>query len=143
MDTAEELARARAARLEALRSLQVDAATWDRTRDSSTTGTSGLPKVIALIGIERYRKRLGKLEFDYIAACRDAERLVQRRTRRVQALVGVLAVSVVAGVVGWRNASYLQERINWCMTMRPYMLTQVRPHVLTAEIERALKPKDS
>src|SRR5262249_39934320 len=66
-----------------------------------------------------------------------------RRTRRVQALVGVLAVSVVAGVVGWRNASYLQERINWCMTMRPYMLTQVRPHVLTAEIERALKPKDS
>jgi formylglycine-generating enzyme required for sulfatase activity len=26
--------------------------------------------------------------------------------------------------------------------MRPYMLSQVRPHVLSAEAERALKPND-
>ena len=30
--------------------------------------------------------------------------------------------------------------MNWYMTMRPYMLRQVRPYVLTAEAERALEP---
>jgi hypothetical protein len=45
-------------------------------------------------------------------------------------------------VVGWRNQNYLQDRINWFTVMQPYMLTHVRPHVLTAEMERALKPGD-
>jgi formylglycine-generating enzyme required for sulfatase activity len=50
---------------------------------------------------------------------------------------------VAAALVGWFNESYLRERLHWYMTMRPYMVTQVRPKVLTAERERALKPKDS
>jgi len=29
------------------------------------------------------------------------------------------------------------------MTMRPYMVAQVQPHVLTAEVERALKARAS
>ena len=30
--------------------------------------------------------------------------------------------------------------MNWYWTMRPYMLAQVRPYVLSREAERALKP---
>jgi formylglycine-generating enzyme required for sulfatase activity len=58
----------------------------------------------------------------------------------LQAMVSVLALGVVAGLVGWLNEGYLRERLNWYMTMRPYMVAQVRPYVLTTEAERALKP---
>ena len=73
------------ARLEALRSLQVDAATWDRNgRDIAFLNhrNNRLGNATALVGTERYRQRLGKLEFDYVAACQLAERLARRRTRR-------------------------------------------------------------
>jgi formylglycine-generating enzyme required for sulfatase activity/DNA-binding winged helix-turn-helix (wHTH) protein len=73
----------------------------------------------------------------FIVRSREA---AKRRHRRVQALVGVLAFGVVAVMIGWLNQSYLWERINWFMIMRPYMLTNVRPYALTAEAERALKP---
>jgi formylglycine-generating enzyme required for sulfatase activity len=80
------------------------------------------------------------VETDYVAAC-EVERLAQRRRRRVQALVGVLGVVMVLG--SWLNQSYSQERINGHGSMRPYMLAQIQPYVLTEEAERALKPKDS
>jgi formylglycine-generating enzyme required for sulfatase activity len=47
----------------------------------------------------------------------------------------VLAFSIAAGFVGWRNQDYVREQV--------YMRTQVRPYVLTAEREQALKPKDT
>jgi formylglycine-generating enzyme required for sulfatase activity len=78
------------------------------------------------------------VEFDYLAACQEAERLARRRTRRMQALVGVLAFGVVVALLGWLNEGYLGERLNWFTVMRPYMLANVRPYVLTAEQERAL-----
>ena len=85
------------ARLEALRSLQIDASTWDRNgRDAAFLNhrDKRLAEATALAGIEGYRKRLGALEFDYLAACQAAERLARRRTRRVQTLVGALAFGV-------------------------------------------------
>jgi hypothetical protein len=67
----------------------------------------------------------------------------QRRTARFQRYLIAALACVVAGLVGWLNEAYLQERWNWFTVMRPYMTSQVRPYVLTAERERALKPKDS
>jgi formylglycine-generating enzyme required for sulfatase activity len=65
------------------------------------------------------------------------------RARRVQALVYVLLISVIAGLIGWINQSYLREQINWFFVMRPYMVANFQPHVLTAAKEQALKPGDS
>ena len=62
------------ARLEALRSLQLDALTWDRNgRDAAFLNhrDKRLAEATALAGIDGYRKRLGTLEFDYLAACQD------------------------------------------------------------------------
>jgi formylglycine-generating enzyme required for sulfatase activity len=73
----------------------------------------------------------------------ERERAALRRGQRALALVGALMILLALGGVGWWEQDYLQESINWFTTMRPYMLTQVRPYVLTAEAERALKPKDS
>jgi formylglycine-generating enzyme required for sulfatase activity len=78
-----------------------------------------------------------------IALRRKAEQAATGRKRRAQVLVGVLVFAILAGAIGWLNQDYLQERWRWFSTIRPYMLTQVRPHVLTAEAERALKPKDA
>jgi formylglycine-generating enzyme required for sulfatase activity len=134
------------ARLEALRSLQVDASNWNRNgRDGAFLNhrDKRLAEAVSLALLEDYRKRLSEPELEYLAACQAADRLARSRTRRVQALIYVLLVGIIAGLIGWINQSYLKEQINWFATMRPYMLESVRPYVLTAAAERALKPKDT
>ena len=93
--------------------------------------------------IERYHKRLGKLDFDYLAACRAAERLARRRARRVQALVYVLLVGIIAALVGWIKQVYLKEQWDWYLTMRPYRVANIDPYVRKPEAEAALKPGNS
>jgi hypothetical protein len=90
------------ARLEVLRSLQVDAATWDRNgRDAAFLHhrDKRLGEATALVGIERYRQRLSQLEFDYLAGCQVAARSARGRTRQKQgllrALMAMLALIVV------------------------------------------------
>ena len=87
---------------------------------------------------------------DYLAACSKAERLAQQKERtaarnrqRMQAAVALLLVGIIAGLVGWINQAYLTEQINWFRVMRPYMLANVRPYVLSEEKEQALKANDS
>jgi formylglycine-generating enzyme required for sulfatase activity len=130
------------ARLEALRSLQVDALAWDRNgRDVAFLNhrDKRLAEANALAEAEGYRKRLGKAEFDYLAACQLAQRAAQRRTRRMQVLVGVLFGGIVAvaelGYGGWLNPLYLKLR---AATLADILW----PKVLTASAERALKPRD-
>ena len=125
------------ARLEVLRSLQLDALTWDRNgRDAAFLNhrDKRLAETAALAGIESYRKRLGAVELDYLAACAAAGRSARRRTRRMQALVGALVAVMLAGLVAWQYEKPLKEQIYW--------LTEVRGQVLTTERERALKQKD-
>jgi formylglycine-generating enzyme required for sulfatase activity len=80
---------------------------------------------------------------DYVASCRRAEQAAQARARRGKAVLGALAVLLVSGGVGWWKHEYLQDRLNWFTTVRPYMLEQIQPYVLKAAAERALKPGDS
>jgi formylglycine-generating enzyme required for sulfatase activity len=51
-----------------------------------------------------------------------------------------LFVGIIIGLVAWINQAYVKEQTNWFLTVRPYMLANIRPYVLTAEAERALKP---
>jgi len=77
---------------------------------------------------------------EYLAACRKSENDGNSRKRRVQALVYILLVGIIVGLVGWMNQAAIKDEVNWYVTMRPYMLDEVRPYVLTAEAERALQP---
>jgi formylglycine-generating enzyme required for sulfatase activity len=123
--------------LEVLRSLQGDAATWDRNgRDAAFLNhrDKRLGEATAVVDIERYRQRLGQLEFDYVAGCQVAERLAHRRTRRVQALIGTLAALLLLGVVGWWQAGVLREQYYWRLTMGSSVLTAEQ------EKEKAAKP---
>ena len=51
--------------------------------------------------------------------------------------------SSLSDFIGWINQSYIGEQWRWYTVTRPYMQAQVRPHVLTAAAEQALKPTDS
>jgi formylglycine-generating enzyme required for sulfatase activity len=62
------------------------------------------------------------------------------RARRKQVFIYVMFVGIIVGLVGWINQAYVKEQINWFTTMRPYMLANVQPYVLTAEAERTLEP---
>ena len=61
-----------------------------------------------------------------------------RNMRRAAMLgTGVFALLGV-GLIGLLSLSFLRERWTWFTIVRPYMLEQIRPFVLTAEQERTL-----
>jgi formylglycine-generating enzyme required for sulfatase activity len=126
---------------------------WDkRARNAAwLTHTTG-----RLEAAERLRGRpdlsalLEPTDRDYLSACSNAEHLARQKERtaarnrqRLQAAIALLLVGIIAGLVGWINQSYLTEQITWFRVMRPYMLANVRPYVLSEERERALKANDS
>jgi formylglycine-generating enzyme required for sulfatase activity len=131
------------ARLETLRSVQVDTLTWDRNaRDPAFLNhrDKRLAEATALAANEDYRKRLSTLELDYLAACAAAERLARKRMRRVKALISALLLGIVGGVVGWINQAYIKEQWNWWARERPFAAANFWRYVLPEEKERALKP---
>ena len=91
---------------------------------------------------ERLRERpdlaanLGPTDREYLAACQKAEAAAKARKRRGQAAVYGMLVGIITGLVGWINQAYIKEQVNWFVTMRPYMMANVRPYVLAAEAER-------
>jgi formylglycine-generating enzyme required for sulfatase activity len=122
--------------------LEANRRAWDATAADAKADAMlmGLPLTQAANWLSKRAADIQEVDRRFIVLSRNAAR---KRQRHVQSLVGALALSVALVLVGWLNQSYLRERINWYTTMRPYMLAQIRPSVLTGEVERALKPKDS
>ena len=89
------------------------------------------------------RDDLAAIDRDFIDQSVKRDSKARAWARQVQTLIYVLLVGIIAGLVGWINQSYLKEQLNWYTTVRPYIQQQVRPYVLTAAAERALKPGDS
>jgi hypothetical protein len=72
-----------------------------------------------------------------------SRKLARRRRLLAGSLITVLAVGVVFGLAAWVEHDNLTALWRYYSTIRPYMVSQVRPHVLTAAAEQALKPGDS
>jgi formylglycine-generating enzyme required for sulfatase activity len=79
----------------------------------------------------------------YIAACRKAETDAKRGRQLLQGVVYAALVAIIVGLVCWINQSYIAGQWRWLTVTGPYAAAQVRPHVLTAEQEQALKPGQS
>jgi formylglycine-generating enzyme required for sulfatase activity len=134
------------ARLDALRSLQIDASTWQRNgRDPAFLNhrENRLVEAVTLTSIEHYRKHLGVVEFDYLAACEAAERLAQRRARRIRELIYVLLIGIIAVLVGWINQSPIKAKWRWYWTERPFAAANIWPRVLDVSNEQAKYPQDN
>src|SRR6202050_3565124 len=73
----------------------------------------------------------------------ESRQLAHRRKLLAGLLIGVLALGVLAGLAAWVEHDNLTASWRYYTTIRPYMVSQVRPHVLTGTAEQALKPGDS
>jgi formylglycine-generating enzyme required for sulfatase activity len=98
-------------------------------------------------GLVQARKWWGERTEDISESDREfiaqSSRAARRRARRVRTLVGVPALGLVGGLVGWLNEARLWEQWRWFTVTRPYMMAEVHPHVLAAEAEQTLKAGDS
>ncbi len=115
---------------------------WQATPDSSKNDAllMGAALTQAQSWLAKRREDLPVVDRNFIDQSVKRESKASARARRVRTLVYVLLVGIIAGLVGWINQSYIKEEMNWFITMRPYMVAQVRPYVLSAEAERALEP---
>jgi formylglycine-generating enzyme required for sulfatase activity len=116
--------------------------TWQATPDSSK------PEALIMgLALAQAQGWLAKRSPDIPGADQEFIRLsrtaAQRRRLRVQAIVGVLAFALIAGLIGWLNQIYVEEQWQWFTTIRPYIRSQVQPYVLSAATEQALKPGGS
>ena len=119
---------------------------WQTTLDGSKNEDAllmGAALTQAQSWLAKRRDDFPVIDRDFIDLSSRRERRERSRARRVQALVYVLLVGSIAGLIGWINQSYLRKQLTWYTTVRPYMLRQVRPYVLTAATERALKSRES
>ena len=68
------------------------------------------------------------------------EKKAQTRARSIRAVIYVLLVGMIVGLLGWINQAFLKQQWRWYATERPFASANMRPFVLTAVAERALKP---
>jgi formylglycine-generating enzyme required for sulfatase activity len=119
--------------------------TWKDTPES--TKSDVLLMGAALTQAQSWRATRGEdlpaIDREFIDQSTEREREATARARRIRTIVYVLLVGIIAGLVGWINQLYLKEQWNWYTILRPYMVAQVRPYVLSPDAERALKPGDS
>jgi len=69
-----------------------------------------------------------------------------QQQRRIAWLLGGVAVLMGGGILGliaWINQSYLEQLWNSYWREGPYKKAEFQPHILSAERERALKPKET
>ena len=80
---------------------------------------------------------------DYIAACRKAEADAKRGRRLLQIATYASLVVVIIGLVAFIEQATIADQWRYWTVTWPYMRAQVRPYVLSAAKEQALKPGDS
>jgi formylglycine-generating enzyme required for sulfatase activity len=80
---------------------------------------------------------------DFVAASRRVEVAARRRSRILNTTLYTLLVGVILGLVGWINQSAIADEWRFLTVTWPYARANVRPYVLIAAKEQALKPGDS
>jgi formylglycine-generating enzyme required for sulfatase activity len=126
--------------LEAVKRASRDWAANNRDRPWLAHATDRLAAAERLSARPDLAANLEPTDREYIAGCRKAEADARRGKRLLLASVYVLLLGVIAGLVGWIEQSYIKEQWRWWTVARPYMVSEVRPYVLTAAREHALKP---
>ena len=129
--------------LEGIKRASRDWAANNRDTAWLTHATDRLAATERVIARPDLAANLEPTDREYLAACRNAEAVAKGRKRRLQAVIYLLLVGIIAGLVGWINQAYIKQQWNWYMTVRPFAVANIWPYVLTGEAEQALKPKNS
>lgn len=83
---------------------------------------------------------LAAVDREFIDQSAERDNRAKRRARRVRALVYAMLAGIIAGL-GWINRSYFEQQWTWYTVVRPYMVGNFRPFVLSAAAEQGLAPK--
>ena len=83
---------------------------------------------------------LREVDRDFISQSR---RLAYRRKLLAGSLIAGLALGVAGGLTAWIEHDNLTASWRYYTAIRPYMVSQFRPHVLTTAAEQMLKAGDS
>jgi formylglycine-generating enzyme required for sulfatase activity len=122
-----------------LRGDDIDSAkTWMAARNAAAPEITDTQRVFVKASEEAESARLDK----------EREQLKETvgQQRRVAWLLGGVAVLMggsILGLIAWINQSYLGQLLNLYTRERPYKKAEFQPHILSAERERALKPKET
>ncbi len=122
-------------RLEALRSLQVDAGNWLRNgKDSSFLNhrRNRLSNVRSLSLDPRYNRRLQTQDRDYLDACAAADEAAQAKARRNKVLLGSLTALLMLAGFGWWKRDLIREQYGWRFVMQPNILSSFQEKSLAA-----------
>ena len=103
----------------------------------------GLPLDTAEKWLSARRGDIGRETQAFIEASLREDRKAARNRQILYAAVGVLMLGVIASLLGVIFKDKIGELWFEQTTLRRYVADKVRPYVLTAEKERALKPGDS
>jgi formylglycine-generating enzyme required for sulfatase activity len=76
----------------------------------------------------------------YLAACRRQEMAGRRRARRTQVAIYALMLGIIVALLGVIYKEPIEAQWFDLTIARSYMAAQIRPYVLTADKEHALKP---
>ena len=79
----------------------------------------------------------------FIAQSRKAMHSTQRLRRAVEGSMFALMMAVILGLIGWINQSSIAAEWRFLTVTWPYQRAKVRPYVLSATREQALKPGDA
>jgi formylglycine-generating enzyme required for sulfatase activity len=126
-------------------SLEAARRTWEMAPPQSRTDAllSGLLLAQAQTFLAQRPSDFLNIDRAFIARSIERDRRAKRRVRRFQASIYVLLVGVIVGLAGWMNEAWLSDQWRVFTVIGPYMRTNVRPHVLSAQAERGLKPGDA
>src|SRR5262249_4053621 len=124
--------------------LETSRRAWQVTPDNAKTGAllMGLPLDKAQSWLAKRKEDLPSVDRDFIGRSAKSENKAKARARRTQTLVYVQLAVIIIGLVGW--IIYLRDQIEQIQfnatVVQPYLRAAIRPYVLSAEAERALKP---
>ena len=96
----------------------------------------------ALLADNDFATTLGPAK-DYLAACKRLETAGLRKARRARMLTTTLMLGTIAALLGVIFKEQIGDIWFEQTTVRNYIAKEVKPHVLTADKEHALKPRDT
>ena len=80
---------------------------------------------------------------DYLCACEEVEKAARRQRRRLQAVSCALLVVAILGFAGFIEKNAAIKQWHYLTVVRPYILANIAPYVLTVEKETALERGDT
>ena len=99
------------------------------------------------LSLAQARKWLAQRGDDIAPADRDfimlSRKTEERQHLKIRLSLAALAAVILVGIAGWMNERTIMDTWRWMMVVRPYMQSEIRPNVLTADAESALKPGDT